>query len=313
MDRTIIKLCNEGNLEELKKLNIKDKIDFDITFRYAMAENKLDIIEWIYSLKPNIIYSYPEMLSVKCMSVKSNESILEQKNIINILNWLYKFYKNPYYDFYNIFCYVCESGNLLIAQWLYSKFKYEIRLNRLNKINNQMSQYDFLNKIISSNNIEMLLWLDTLNIKYNNSVLNSIFNNVCILNKLHYIPWLLNKRQNYYIKTPVIESIKQGNHIELSNIFQTLYPNYYHRIIDNKIISIKFLTKIQKDTAFNNEKYIIKEKIDECLICFEKNDYNIKLECKHLFCRDCYIELKKCPMCLRQIDDTKIILIKNIV
>jgi hypothetical protein len=310
MDIHIIKLCKDNKLVELK--NIKNYKQYStIIYKYAINENNLSIVEWIYSVNSNVIYEFPDILISKCMIVKSNESIKIQKDIIIILNWLYKFYKNTYYDFYHIFCYICEKGNLLIAQWLYSKFKYEIRLNRINKINNITYQRDLLDKIIDSNNYEMLLWIDNLNIKFNYSVLNILFNKICVNKKLNYISWFLNKKINYKVCNTTLEFIKNNNNIELSNIFKLIFPNYYCKIIDNKIISNKFISNIIKDNVLDDKKYIIHEYIDECLICIEKNEYNIKLECNHKFCRDCYIELKKCPMCLRNIDINKIILIKN--
>ena len=157
----------------------------------------------------------------------------------------------------------------------------------------------------------MLLWIDNLNIIYNVRVLNTLFNEICIKNKINYISWFINKKINYKICYTTLEFIKKNNNIELSNILKLIFPNYYCKIIDDKIISNKFISNIIKNTVLDNKKYIIHEYIDECLICIEKNEYNIKLECNHKFCRDCYIELTKCPMCLKHIDYNKIILIKN--
>ena len=45
------------------------------------------------------------------------------------------------------------------------------------------------------------------------------------------------------------------------------------------------------------------------MICIDKNTYNIKLDCNHSYCRDCYIELTKCPMCMKVINQENIVLI----
>jgi hypothetical protein len=316
--------CNKS-VDEFKKFIIQHKIDMldysIIMFRYAVENNNLPVMEWIYSISDNLMNNLniklPRLLIAKCMqnrswnSLSPIDSIYIQQKSIRILDWLYKFYKNDIFDYFALFCNICHSGNLLIAQWLYSKYKYEIRLNRLNLLKEEILQQDILLKIIESTNVEILIWLDVLNIKFTNRILNIGFNYACMYNNLSAVKWFLNKKVKYYIQYYVLDMILVKNNIELVKILSGYFSNYCYKIVDNKIISHKFISKTIKDNILNNEKYIIKEKVDDCMICIENTTYHIKLECKHMYCRDCYIELNKCPMCMKKINKTNIILIKN--
>jgi hypothetical protein len=311
-------LCIEGNIELLDSLRSEKKPDtlYDLMiYRYAIEENNFKVLDWIYSVNNNVVSYTPDILINKCLTVKNwdsftpQESTKYQLDIIKILNYIYKFYKDIHFDYYKLFGDLCQDGNILIAQWLYSKFRYQIKLTRLNV--SYYGQIEFLTKIINSDNIVVLQWIDTLNIKFSKHAMNTLFNYICKCNKIKYINWFLNK-DTYHIDDATLFAIKEQNNIELSNIFKKIYYNYYCKIVDDKIISNKFILNPNIIDVYDDLKYIIKEKTDDCMICMYKNDYNVKLDCNHMYCRECFIELdKKCPMCFRLINDKNLTLVKS--
>jgi len=244
------------------------------------------------------------------------ESISIQKEIIIILNKLYT--EKKITDFQNnssLFFGTCETGNILLAQWLYSKYKTHIDFNLINRHNNQ---FNFLYNIIVNENIEVLYWLSQLKeIYFSPVVLNRGLLVTCSNNQPLFFKWILNKllkkqKHNQILSLSLVNIIKEKNCLEIAIILSEIMHEYYIKIIDNRIISSRIINESDKK-VMNHHHYTINEKFDNCEICFENPEHYIKLECKHAYCRDCYLELQKCPMCLRIINKKEIKLIKNII
>ena len=62
----------------------------------------------------------------------------------------------------------------------------------------------------------------------------------------------------------------------------------------------------------NDKNYKIIQKDLECAVCMDNKKYMIKLECNHIFCRDCVVRLHDCGFCKKIINKYNITLIMNI-
>ena len=142
---------------------------------------------------------------------------------------------------------------------------------------------DIFSKICNSNNIEFAKWYIK---NFDKNILINILNDRLILNK-----------------------IQSNNYIELAEILNKEFSDYKYHIENNKIISWKVINTNILDNNNYNESSI---NIDECPICIEDKKFYIKLECNHIYCRECYCELNKCPTCMRNINMFNIDLIKNV-
>jgi len=245
-------------------------------------------------------------------SVTPIQSIDIQQKIILILNKIYKI-KKPKFNYYYRFINLCCNGNILLAQWVYFKFKKQIKLNKLNVSHNLIN---FLFGLIQSKNIESIIWIDNLKIiSIPQLLLIDALNMSCINSSFEYFNWIINKLLSNNTKSyeilnkTLIKNIKDYNWIEYAQILSKIFPDYIVKISNNRIISSRILDEI--DTKIMDDTSYILEKHDDCEICFDNSIYHIKLECKHDYCRNCFFELEKCPMCMRIINKTNVKLIKN--
>ena len=212
---------------------------------------------------------------------------------------------------------VCDSGNLEISKYMYSKIKnylliinYEelfisvCKNNKINvaewllSINDDMNNKEFLEYIFIifsySSNIYIIDWLLKINPNININIHNNIiFKYSCINGHINIIKWLFSLNKS----------------IDISCIDNCLY------LQENIIKCTETLTWI----TFNNPKYavfcdgyIIKCKIkmisgikyinniENCIICMDRN-CNIITNCHHQYCLECislwFYKDKSCPIC----------------
>jgi hypothetical protein len=104
---------------------------------------------------------------------------------------------------------------------------------------------------------------------------------------------------NYLIKTAI-------NQNYLS--FKYLHTNYQTYDICKLAVSknpnaIIYIKSIFFKTVLDINFYIQHPtSLDDCLICYSNEKYFLQsMDCKHPFCRNCYVKLNKCPMCRRTV------------
>jgi len=187
----------------------------------------------------------------------------------------------------------CENGFEHVAKWLYDLSKTDGNT----KINiNVWSDYAFIFSC-SSGYINIAKWLydlsqiddnNAINIRENNDV---AFKYTCQHNQKEVAEWLCTLNDAYNI-------IYDTNQIipKISNVRSIL--------LDNDIDKI---TKEIKKTID------ISKSDDVCMVCLENSaPLWIILDCGHELCKECFLNIDKCPFrCKNFIDQSKVKLINN--
>jgi hypothetical protein len=63
---------------------------------------------------------------------------------------------------------------------------------------------------------------------------------------------------------------------------------------------------ILNDSIYNEYK----ECVENCNICYSSEQYFLQYDCKHMNCRNCTVNLKKCPMCRSNIHNVTFLKVK---
>jgi len=176
----------------------------------------------------------------------------------------------------------CNGNKLDIAKWLYSESLVLNLINFQKHINIHVKNESALISACLHNNIDMVKWLHMIDNNFNYNYIGNIFKNMC---------------ERGFTLIPLFLSTQTNNfHVEIEN-----------NEIKSWTIIDEYLSKLLND----NNYILTTDLIDPCEICFETNTYYVKYGCSHIYCRDCSIHLKKCPLCCIKINIDKINLIRN--
>jgi len=202
------------------------------------------------------------------------------------------------------FNWACSNGELEIAKWLVSvKPDIDISENNENAFN-KACEYGYL---------ELAKWLLLVKPDINISVDNEkAFCGACENNELEVAQWLLSVKPDINISIDcdnVFKLVCESNLVEIAQWLSTLNETYHIEVEDDEIINyyvsiismnINYTSTIIIDTYTDIEdKKFIKEM---CCVCYEPS--NLKTDCNHYGCHDCFVKLNNiCPYCRQKIKE----------
>lgn len=207
---------------------------------------------------------------------------------------------------YFLFRQACYSSNLEIVKWIYYTSDENIDIRCLNDM-------PFL-LACAGNQFEIVKWLfevDPSIIINNRNELGLI--HACMHNNIDFVTWLHDKSDNinYSSLYNTFEYLCKHNFIEIPIYLASKCKDFYIEIDNNKIKNWKITSDYQRKLLDNNNYTVSNTKIDMCEICYDNKEYYVKYECNHMYCRDCSLDMKKCPMCLTEINNEKVSLLKQ--
>ncbi len=339
-----------NNVEYYKDLydQVEDSIDYD-TFYEMCNVNNYDKIKSIVDKyqekvcnfikdKELINGEYTNAIFKKLISLNYDKMIYISENLYN--NNLGESFSYEYIN--SSLCAYSDNNQdnttfSMIASWIFSKCEKlrnnEDLIKELFTHALQHENYDlgyiifsqhqfnltelFITYCRASNSLEYinrLQWMMTLpnnniDIHHNNE---EAFRYLCDYAPIEVVKWLydfggidIRAEDDYGFKIAC-----ENSKIELAIWLTELVPEYGIEMMDNmyipKIADNNFML-ISDDGA-----YIPTEGIDECPICLHEKNFVIKLNCGHIYCRECFTKLEKCPMCTLPFDRKKIILLLNL-
>jgi hypothetical protein len=265
----------------------------------ACIDNKLDIVQWIYSKKYYYI-SYTELYN--CFEYTVSNDRLSISIWLHCVLSTFTFFNIRDNDDY-IFRKAAMGGNIETLKWILSLDK-NIDVHALSE--------DAFVAGCRLGHIDMVKWLYNYGFEINSPInLNggqyfTPFTTACIFNHMNIAKWLLsihiiNIREN---DDYIFKKICERKYSTMIDWFCELCSDYSY-VYDTCMIKNMHYYFIMDDSKYNNLPVL------ECPICIEDKEYNIKLDCKHTYCRECYINIDKCPTCMKRIDPNKIILCKK--
>lgn len=207
-----------------------------------------------------------------------------------------------------IFREACYKTNLEIVQWLYFTSNQKINIRCLDDM-------PFLNAC-AGNKFDIVKWLyeidPTINI---NSRQETALVSACLSNNIEMVEWLHQKYDNFnykYLYFPFRLMCNRGL-VTIPKYLATKCNDFYVEIEDNQIKKWKVLSEYQRKLLDNNNFNQSSIMIEPCEICYEDNQYYVKFDCSHMYCRDCLQNeaIKKCPMCGKEINNLTVSLLKN--
>lgn len=207
---------------------------------------------------------------------------------------------------------ICRKGRIDIAKWIHSRKSIQTIDDEISLIN-----------ACQNGNLEVVKWLYEINNnKISGYALFNGFMNASIFNHIDTVKWLYEKekhRINIRIRNDQIMNVCCINQaMDVIEFLCTIYPGYQIEKVNN-IITWKDNGQMNKlieaYNTGNTDKYYVdaedKNNDEMCSACLEnKQEKWIKLNCTHVICLDCCIELQKCTYgCNNSIN--KIHFIKN--
>ncbi len=108
--------CINGCLEIAQNLlekNPDNSYDFEIAFNYAFQNEHLDVVKWLFSVKPSIV------ISADCMNLF--KIAVSRNNNFEMAKWMYSIKStsiNISVDNEYLFRVTCKYGNIELAKWL---------------------------------------------------------------------------------------------------------------------------------------------------------------------------------------------------
>ena len=237
----------------------------NVGFNWACSNGELEIAKWLVSVKPDIYIS------------ENNENAFNKAceyGYLELAKWLLlvKPDINISVDNEKAFRYACINGKLIVAQWLLS-IKPDINIS-------VEDEYAFCGAC-ENNELEVAQWLLSVKPDINISIdCDNVFKLVCESNLVEIAQWLSTLNETYHIEVEDDEII-----------------NYYVSIIS---MNINYTSTIIIDTYTDIEdKKFIKEM---CCVCYEPS--NLKTDCNHYGCHDCFVKLNNiCPYCRQKIKE----------
>lgn len=322
-EKPFITACNNKNIEIMNWLNSYKNINFSINNNSIYISNlmkkNIEVLDWFHNN------------TAICESYCSTDIFLYccDNGNINMAKDLIK--NNPTYDFSNYYENVFKKSidlhNLEFAQWIYSLDEFEIDII-----------HDGILKcckkgqaIIENNNEDWFLNNDMVNLfnnhiipneQQNNNPENVQQNNINLFDSIEQkyfeiFKWLislegveLEQNDNEFFNTAC-----KANNILVAQWFKNHNNRKYMVEINNGKINGKIMNNydlLKEEIKENKITNYCDEEI-ECPICIDKKKYNVKLDCKHIYCTDCFdnIQHKKCSSCLKKIDINTIQIIMN--
>jgi len=214
-----------------------------------------------------------------------------------------------------LFCNACYSCNLKTVKWLYDKSEMTINIRSLDDM-------PFVNAC-NANKLDIAKWLYSesliLNlIKYQTHIDIHVRNEMalisaCLHNNIEMVEWLhmIGNNFNYSYLENVFKILCRKGLKSIPIFLTTQTDNFYLEIENNIIKKWKVINEYERKLLNDNNYTTINNLINSCDICFETNTYYVIFECSHIYCRDCSLKLKKCPMCCLTIDVDNITLQKS--
>ncbi len=242
-------------------------------FIIFLWNNKYEYLDWI-------LYNFKNKLDINTIlnELKNNDGEIN----LGMLRWLHYNFIIPFdFEFFKM---LLQEELLVGAMWFYRLFSKNITNEMyLNLLHYHLTEYNF-------NIADFILKLLLLSKK--NLILDKRFDK--LFNTSESDEWLAlhfsRFKYRYNDKTHDIEKKI------VDNIYQKL-DNETNYNIFNKVENLAKLEKLAKL---------------ECDICMnEEKKLFVNLECNHYFCKECYNELDKCPVCFKLIFTNKLNLIKN--
>ena len=316
--------CKYGRLESAK-IYIRDTV-LDINrnnnycFYIACANNHIDIAEWLLTLPNNKI--------IDTEGFKYALHYTSRYGTLNSLKWIIFKFGSYIMTYKFAFCYACESGNLINAQYLYNEFN----------LSPNFDSYNALWTAISNGHINIASWLYEIidrNVPRLNSILSCAFRTAASHGHLESLKWLLSLEElsiniNFDNDSAFRFACEDG-HIEVAHFLLShpgnnidIRANHDYAFVyacRNKHMEIVRYLCVLNDKYAYREYYgnilpFLKPNIDiingtvpdgDCPICF--HPVNVVTNCGHIFCHSCIERHTKndirCPICRTPINTCK--------
>ena len=127
------------------------------------------------------------------------------------------------------------------------------------------------------------------------------------------VEWLHQKSNNFnytYIHF-AFRIICNKGFVAIPKFLATHCNDFYVEIENYQLKNWKIVSKYQRKLLDYNNYIVYNANVEPCEICYENRQYYVKFGCSHMFCKDCSLDLHKCPMCFTIIDINNINLLKN--
>jgi len=314
--------------------------DLNLATRYACEHGRLEIAQWLTDMYPTIDVNgwhkgwhfCDPVFYVTCLH-----------GHLPVVQWLFRKQNISISDIKTSMSYICchktddretEERQCEVAEWLYSYVEVKDYIQR--------SDY-LLIQLISIGNIPMLKWWIEKKPVFNDFVF--CFHTSCLENQLEVAQWLLSLRPDFDVSinnemifcdvcfkgyldiAKWLVQIKPTIRVHTRNHFaiKTAHNNQHHAVVDWLVElhpnmykltpmpppSIRRCLTIYKVHEARQLPYgnpcciiIINGAYETCSICTEY-DCNVKLNCKHSFCKNCistwYDKNNTCPLCRAEI------------
>lgn len=195
---------------------------------------------------------------------------------------------------------VCAHGYLEIAKWF-------LEVNPL--LDLSIDVEDPFRYACREGHLNVAQWL--LSVKPDIDIsccFDKPFRNACYNGHLEVAQWLLSVKPDINIPwshDDAFRSACDNNHIDVAEWLCSIKPEYNIWVDDESIVGYSILGK----QIFYYNSYITEEKENECCICYETS--NIKTNCGHYGCEECFSKLKQkiCPYCRQDITEISRIVI----
>lgn len=319
INNLFIKSCEIGDLDTIIYIytscfNTDNEINInmfdDLPFRSACFNGHIYIVEWLYHIsnkdgnKPIDIHFCDEL---------AFRSACENGHF-EIAKWLYKITErnidiNANDDY--AFRLSCSNNHLNIAQWLYDVSKMDNKSIDIHAHSEDAFRFSCLNGFLDA-----AQWLYNLSKKDNNNKIDIHAQNEyafvysCINGHINVVKWLYNlsqtddnKKINIHIENDrAFISSCINNKKDIAEWLCSICSDYSIVYVDNKLIP--FVKNIKTILENNNQSEIselfkdskIKTNDNDCIVCWDNIDqYWIELDCNHLLCSKCFVNINKCP------------------
>ena len=213
--------CQIGNLDMVKWLyEVKPNIDINIGFEWSCIYGNLDVSKWLYEIIPTVkisSFTFQRAFILGC-----------EKGNLDIARWLYEIKPDININFDNeqAFVYSCKNGNLHIAKWLY-EIKPDINISIRGE---EAFRYSYWN-----GHLDIVKWLYEIKPTIN---INSV-------NDFNYttqdiIKWIISLNLNYLTyeiidgKYKLYNKVKKDNNIVFYNKCWCMFKirNLFNRIFN---------------------------------------------------------------------------------
>ncbi len=280
---------------EKNQYNNPNAFNFKQAYITACTNGNLEIVKYLHNLTKNFLNNNEFFDEKFGPYIYIDGFKLAYENNIDICKWIYEndlsllVKKLNLREMFLIGC----SDELEKLKWLIENFNIEVNV-------------DGFFKACKSCNLNVIDWFLKNNYVVDYIVLEEFEETLEFINmdNVEVLERLLIEIEKRNIKDKInIDMLDlyftkhvSKNEIEFCKFIMKLNNKYWIDVKDNIIIGSNFNSNHKK--IMNDDNYIS----INCEICMDDKKYFVFLECKHFFCRDCYLKLEKCPLCLNKID-----------